>query len=295
MVSKAGAVLEGHEEDKTPVRSRYDVIYLLDDRGWYYRYSHLKSHETNVRLGERVRMGQKLGELGKEGASGGWAHMHLDITCRQPSGKWGTEEGYAYYWESYVNQYKPSVIAVARPHLVVAAGETLTLDGSKSRSITGGIVKYEWLFGNNWISGPAQQRVYNRPGIYSEVLRIVDDKGNADYDFTVVNVIDRNQPDNLPPTIHPAYSPTFGIQPGDPVTFKVRVFRSDSGGETWDFGDGSPPVTTVSHPGNAHLEDGYDEVVHRFEFPGHYLVRVKHTSKNGYTAVAHLNVKVGVE
>ena len=88
VVSKAGAVLDGHQED-TPVRPRYDVIYLLDDRGWYYRYSHMKSHETNVIIGERVKQGQKLGELGKEGASGGWSHLHFEIVARQPSGKMG--------------------------------------------------------------------------------------------------------------------------------------------------------------------------------------------------------------
>ena len=41
-------------------------------------------------------MGQKLGVLGKEGGSGGWTHLHFDITKRQPSGLWGIEEGYAF-------------------------------------------------------------------------------------------------------------------------------------------------------------------------------------------------------
>ena len=295
VVSKAGEVLEGHEND-TPVRARYDVYYILDDRGWYYRYSHIKSFETNVRLGERVTIGQKIGELGKEGGSGGWSHLHFGIKARQPSGKWGTEEGYAYFWESYVNQYKPSLIAVARPHQVIAVGETLMLDGSKSRSLTGKITTFEWFFDGETATGPVQKRVYSRPGIYSEVLKVTDSKGNIDYDFTVVNVIDRNHPDNLPPTIHAVYSPTFDIQPGDPVTFKVRVFRSNSGGETWDFGDGSPNVKTKSNPanpGDVHAPDGYAVVIHRFAKAGHYIVRIEHTAKNGYTAVGHVDVIVG--
>jgi len=318
VVSKAGEVLPGYEED-TPVRARYDVIYILDDRGWYYRYSHLKSHETAVRLGERVKMGRKLGELGKEGASGGWSHFHFDITCRQPSGKWGTEEGYAYYWEAYVNRYKPPLIAVARPHRVAAVGEPVRLDGGLSRSLAGRIVFYDWLIpadGNTrrpgagraaadrtfrWFielserSDAVAVRTYDRPGVYSEVLRVTDDRGNVDYDFTVVNVIDKDRPENLPPTIHAAYSPTFGIRPGDPVTFKVRVFRSARGGETWDFGDGTPPVRTESRPGDAHLPDGYAGTVHRFAAPGYYIVRVEHTAENGYTAVAHLDVRVEEE
>jgi len=44
---------------------------------------------------------QKIGVLGKEGGSGGWSHLHFDIQSRQPSGKWGTQEAYAFAWEAY--------------------------------------------------------------------------------------------------------------------------------------------------------------------------------------------------
>lgn len=40
-------------------------------------------------IGSRVRMGQKVGVLGKEGGSGGWAYLHYDIKAVQPSGRWG--------------------------------------------------------------------------------------------------------------------------------------------------------------------------------------------------------------
>ncbi len=291
VVSKAGEVLDGHDGD-TPVSPRYDVIYLLDERGWYYRYSHLKSFETNVILGGRVSMGQKLGEIGKEGGSGGWTHLHFGIKARQPSGKWGTEDGYAYFWQSYMEKYDPAVIAVARPHLLAAVGERVTLDGGKSASLTGGTLSFEWLFPDGAKSGPVQTRVYDTPGVYSEILRVTDGRGNTDYDFAMVNVVDPADPKNVPPTIHAAYSSTFGIRAGDPVTFKTRVFRSGTGGETWDFGDGSPTARTVSHPGDQHLPDGYAETVHRFREPGYYIVTVTHTAANGFTATTHLDVLV---
>ena len=69
--------------------------------GWFYRYAHLKSIDPAVQPGQRVKMGQKIGVLGKEGSSGGWAHLHFDIKARQPSGKWGIQDAYAFLWEAY--------------------------------------------------------------------------------------------------------------------------------------------------------------------------------------------------
>src|SRR6185312_3076871 len=41
VVSSGKAVLPGYAD--TPAKPRYDVVYLLDERGWYYRYSHLQT------------------------------------------------------------------------------------------------------------------------------------------------------------------------------------------------------------------------------------------------------------
>src|SRR5262249_60226452 len=87
---------------------------------------------------------ERVGVLGKEGASGGWSHLHFEIKSRQPSGKWGTQAAYAFLWEAYRRQYKPVLQAVARPHHLLFAGETATLDGSKSCRPAGKIARYEW-------------------------------------------------------------------------------------------------------------------------------------------------------
>ena len=44
----------------------------------------------------------ELGRSGKEGGSGGWSHLHFEIVSRQPSGEWGTQEGFAFLWEAYL-------------------------------------------------------------------------------------------------------------------------------------------------------------------------------------------------
>jgi murein DD-endopeptidase MepM/ murein hydrolase activator NlpD len=293
VVSAGKAVLEGYE--KTPVAQRYDVVYVLDAQGWYYRYSHLFAIYAAIKPGATVKRGQKIGLLGKEGGSGGWSHLHFDITSRQPSGKWGIQEGYAFLWEAYQEQYKPKILAVARPHHFVLTGDRLTLDASRSWSADGRIARYEWTFTDGTTAtGPTATRSYTRPGSYSEILKVVDSQGRIDYDFAVVQVLDKEAPDKLPPTIHAAYYPTFGIKPGDEVLFKVRTFRSIDGEETWDFGDGSPAVK-VKSDGNAVMlaRDGYARTTHRYAKVGHYLVRVERANKDGVTATARLHVRVG--
>jgi hypothetical protein len=289
VVSSGNERLGGYEE--TPVSPRYDVVCLRDERGWFYRYSHLKTIEPEIRPGARVRMGQKIGLLGKEGGSGGWSHLHFVINAMQPSGRYGIQEGYAFLWQAYRARYRPKVVAVARPHHLVWLGQMVELDGSKSHG-TG--LRHEWtLTDGTTAEGAKVERTYPEPGSYAEVLKVTDGEGNTDYDFAIVQVIDKEHADRLPPTIHATYAPTWNIRPGYQVTFKVRTFRTTDGEETWDFGDGSPSVT-VKSDGNAqaHNPVGYAETDHRYEKPGTYLVKVQRTDGHGQTATARLVVRV---
>jgi hypothetical protein len=313
VVSSGDHVLEGYED--SPARPRHDVVYVLDDRGWYYRYSHLWAIATIVTPGARVEMGDKIGMLGKEGGSGGWSHLHFDISDRQPSEKWGTEEGYAFLWQSYIDQYKPDVIAVARPHHFVQVGEEVVLDGSKSWSAHGGLERFDWEFTNGEQAATAiVKRAYDKPGTYSEKLKVTDSRGNFDYEFAVVQVVDRSLDParQSAPGIHAVFYPTQNIQPGDPVTFLTRTFNTPEGNEVWNFGDGSSEVTVHCMPtigsyfkklfggnlenrGDVHDVNGYVKTIHRFEKPGDYIVRVTHQDPRGYTVIDQVHVPVGVK
>lgn len=290
VVSAAGTTLPAHTN--SPAKPRYDVIYIRDARDWYYRYSHL--HTIDVKPGDTVKRGQRIGLLGKEGGSGGWSHLHFDLTSRQPSGQWGVQDAYAYVWEAYRREYSPRILAVARPHRLVPAGATVTLDGSLSWSAGGRIARHEWTFDDGTTAaGPRVQRTYPRPGTYAETLRVVGPAGEVAYDFAVVQVADPARRVS-PPSIHASFHPTAGIRPGDPVTFKVRSFGTTHGEETWDFGDGSAPVK-VKSDGNVKslARDGYAVTEHRFKEAGRYLVGVERANERGETAAARLYVEVG--
>ncbi len=294
VVSARGETLENEKQD-TPVSPRYDVVYIKDDRGWYYRYSHMQSIDDNVRLGERIAMGSPLGILGKEGGSGGWTHLHFDISTIQPSGRYGIIEAYAFYVQSYFQQYPLPLKAVARPHHIAWVGQTVTLDGSLSAGF-GPVVQYDWTFTDGaTAAGERVQRRYEQPGTYSEILQVTDAEGRIDYDFAVVQIFDRDEPESLPPSIHAAYWPTQDLKVGQEITFAVRSFRIDKtdGREQWDFGDGSPAVE-VQSDGNAVklAKDGYALTTHKYEKAGHYLVRVQRTNARGETAIGHVHVRI---
>jgi murein DD-endopeptidase MepM/ murein hydrolase activator NlpD len=300
VVSSGERVLEPAEYPEL-VEPRFDVVYVRDQRGWYYRYAHLYSIDPSITVGARVRAGRRIGLLGKEASSGAWSHLHFDISGMQPSGRYGIVEGYAFLWEAYVSQYKPVLQALARPHRVAWTGEEVTLDASRSWSVGGArnIVDYRWeLTGGTTAPGAVVARRYDRPGTYSEILRITDREGNVDYDFTEVQVLDPSAPEKLPPTIHAAYWPTFGITVGDEVTFKVRSYRigPKEGREVWDFGDGSPRVA-VQSDGNADkwAKHGYAVTTHRYQEAGQYVVSVSRANDRGETATAHLHVVVDSE
>ena len=291
VVSLKGENLKGIPDD-APIGERYDVVYLRDDRGWYYRYSHFDSIIPELKLGQRVLSGTKLGMLGKEGGSGGWTHLHFEAKSKQPSGKWGTQDSYAFLWEAYRRQFDPDVLAVARPHKVITKGETTTLSAGNSWA-KDGIATYEWtLSDGSKKSGKEIERKYDVAGTYSEIVKVTDGKGNYDYDFAVVKVYEGSKEEKALPDIHATYYPTTDIKVGDKVFFQVRSRWVTDGYDIWDFTDGSDPVTVKSNiETDNHAQVGYSVTSHRFQKPGDYLVNVHRKTARG-TATARLYVKV---
>ena len=293
VVQRGTDVLEGHAQD-TPATPRYDVVYLLDARGWYYRYSHLKEIARDIRPGRVIRKGELVGLAGKEGDSGGWSHLHFEIKSRQPSGEWGTQAAFALLRQAYLEEFDLKLYANARPAHFLVAGEETTLDGTRSWSAAGQIESFQWtLHDQTTATGAKVPVTYTEPGSYCEVLKVTDGAGNTAFDFAHVCVLD---PDNLthyPPNVNANFHPTRDLHPGDEITFKARAFRMQGGQERWDFGDGSPVQTTRSpETAEPHAEDAYAEIKHRYASPGQYIVSVSRTHANGQTATHKLCVTV---
>ncbi len=276
-----------------------DGVIVLDARGWFHWYFHLYSIDAGVKLGEKIRKNEKIGLLGKEGSAGCWSHLHYEIRAMQPSGRAGIVEGYAFFWEAYRNQYAPEIVAVARPHVFAAAGETVTLDGSRSWARSGRIQSYEWtLSEGSKMRGATARTTYDRPGTYSEILKVRDARGHTAYDFAVVQVSARLtggvEEQDMPPTIHAAFAPTEDLRPGQPIAFLVRTCRTIEGQETWDFGDGSPLVTVTSDGcADPQGDHGYARTEHAYAKPGDYLVSVERSNSRREKATARLHVRVG--
>lgn len=276
----------------------YDGVIVLDSRGWFHWYFHLFSIDGRIELGTEVRKGQPIGLIGKEGLAGCWTHLHYEIRGPQQSGKAGIVEGYAFLWEAYQREHAVEVIAVARPHSLVWVGEAAKLDGSRSWA-ENGIASYEWTLSDaSKASGPVIEKTYPYPGTYSEILKVTDGSGQSAYDFAVVQVVESQEgtnqgQDRVPPTIHASFWPTTGVPAGEPVQFLVRTCRTDFGQETWDFGDGSEPVTVKSDGCAAEkAQEGYARTEHVYRQPGDYLVTVERMNERQEKATAHLWVKI---
>lgn len=294
IVSSKNEVLEEYKD--LPGDVRPDVVWVVDDRGWYYRYSHLDSIVPEIIPGADISMGKFIGYMGKQGGSGGWVHLHFGVHHKNTeTSRWEVEDAYPYLWQAYVQKYKPRIKAIARPHTIVWTDQETTLDGTKSLSLAGDIVSYEWIFTDGTSAkGPVQKRSYPTAGEYSEILKVTDSKGNVDYDFMYIQVFDKDDPEKQIPTIHPAYYPTLNLKTGDPVTFPVRTFGSETGNEIWDFGDKTGKVTVNSGivQRKTQNEGEYAKTIHSFSEPGHYIVRVERTNQYGFPAIGHLHVVI---
>jgi chitodextrinase len=121
-------------------------------------------------------------------------------------------------------------------------GQTVLFDASTS---TGSIAEYRWSFGDGGqSSGRAVSHAFSLPGTYVVTLTLVDPYGRTQSKSQSITVSAGGQP-----TAAFVFSPT-NPRVGQSVNFNASGSRPPAGSSiasyTWDFGDGSPRVTTAS-------------------------------------------------
>ena len=301
-------VLRGEQKvsdyDEAGGELRYDRVVIRDETNWYYLYSHLDMIAPTIKLGGHIEAGEPVGFLGKEGSSGGWAHLHFGIVAPQPSGRHGQVEGYPLLVEAYLHEHPGALLACARPHQVAAVGEPVTLDGSRSICDGAEIESFRWiLHDGETVNDVRAVKTYPKEGMYSEMLTVTDARGRTDVDFCPVQILPPDgDPAKTPPAMHLTYYPTDDLVPGRPIAFKARTFfgggafeENRAGEEQWDFGDGTTALTRSGAPGRgtACTQTDFAERWHTYQKPGRYIVTVRRTGKNGLSAVAQVKVHVG--
>ena len=242
------------------------------DSGWFYRYSHLQSFDASVKLGGQATRGAKLWHVGKEGGSGGWSHLHWDITMPQPSGRYGIADGYAFMFQAYLERCDPQLVAVARPHQVAWCGEPVTLDASRSWHAQA--AEFSATTGS-WATArppPAQPSFAITPG--PAIMPRWSRWPMTTAGQTSMLPSSRCSTERLPCPGPPAFTPPAGRHWA--LSLAMRSLSrfapsacADEGEELWNFGDGTAVVRTRSD-GNAnqHAPDGYAITTHHFDRPG---------------------------
>jgi PKD repeat protein len=150
---------------------------------------------------------------------------------------------------------------------------SVTFDGSASSDADGTLSSWEWDFGDGSpvSSAPGStSHVYAAPGTYTVSLTVTDNEGSGSAAFTRLVTVTA-APVNRAPVAQFAATPT-----GPSVAFDGSG-SSDPDGTVnswaWDFGDGSPVVTTAT--GSA---------THVYASPGTYAVSLTVTDDDGATS-----------
>ena len=141
--------------------------------------------------------------------------------------------------------------AVAESDLTEGDGPLdVQLTGSNSSDADGTITGYSWDFGDGSpLSTQADPAHTYAPGIWTATLTVTDDQGATSTSTVTIDV-------NDPPTSSITSNVTSGSAP---LSVNFTGLAGDSDGSfslSWDFGDGSPPVTDSLSPSHTYTDPG---------------------------------------
>jgi len=287
------AGFEGRDRVVSPIEGK--VIAVRPDIGWVavedehgivIDCGHMDSILPGIEGGVAVKRGQEVGIVGRKGPSGNYSHLHLglylsrkDFEADRPCRNLNL---YPWILTAYRASTGVPLIAVARPHHTAITGERVVFDGTNSAAFKGKIVSFRWEFPDGTIAeGPVATKIFSRPGAYSAILRVEDDRGGRDFDICRIRVYSARQPEDMLTTLFFTVSPSLGVRPGSSVHFRGWPQGGDAGPIRLEYGDGT--VRENYEP--------FSDVEHRYGEPGAYVVTVS-AETDGRPAMTKLKVVV---
>jgi large repetitive protein len=157
-------------------------------------------------------------------------------------------------------------VADPGPDRIVAPGEKVVFDGSRSLDQDGDITDYRWdLRDGSVAKGRVVSHSFARPGIYDVRLAVADDSGDAD----AVDYKEARITVNAAPVADPGADRIAA--PGDVVRLSAANSYDPDGkivSYRWDFSDDSAPVSTA-------------QVERSFTEPGLYTARLTVSDDSG--------------
>jgi tetratricopeptide (TPR) repeat protein len=152
--------------------------------------------------------------------------------------------------------------------------DIVTFDASASSDKDGGIVSYEWEFGDGDTGkGISKLHTYQENGSYNVILTVKDDHDAKNTTISIIKI-------NAPPVAAFTFSPS-GPSAGDSISFDASQSKDPDGKITdyeWIFGDGDS--------GNGIY------VLHNYSIGGNYLVELKIKDDSNATDIRESLVKV---
>ncbi len=263
------------------------TLAIQDDRGFILVYGHLDAILSDIAVGTPVRRGQWVAMLGRRGASGNFAHLHVGSYLSEQAMMADHMSRNLNLYPWLVAAYRATcgngVFAVARPHHTVRVGETVVFDATQSFAQGSQIESYRWEFeDDSHVERPLAEKVYDSPGCYMATLWVTDAEGRTDVDFCPVKVFSDPVTEPVMPTLFVTCKPAGTARVGEGVSFRLWPQGAHVDAIQVNFGDGSPLA-------DCRPESAF---THAFSRPGVYVVTVSGISG---TVPVTQKVKVVVE
>jgi hypothetical protein len=217
-----------------------NAITIRDADGMAWRYAHMDREwiDPAMIVGAVVADGQAIGRTGStwDGRKSQHfdPHLHLDLSGGRPCNTW------PHLLAAHFTEHADRAVAIAGPLATALPGETVVLDGGRSAARPGAaVVGWRWeLPDGSVVETPQARWTAPAPGLYSALLRVVDDHGGAWFDALAIRVFapERGRDIAAGWCYH---HPQRGIVPGRAITVWNRLWGVE--GLLLDAGDGPRP------------------------------------------------------